>query len=266
MIHRVWHGWAVGENADAYERLVREEVLPGIAAKGIAGYGGAWLARRRVGDEVEFTTTLRFDSMDAVRQMAGADAEASYVPAPARAVLARWDERAAHYEVLQEPSDAVRASGPTLATALRRAITGPMWHGPALRESVEGVSAAQAAARPVPGAHGIWELVAHVGAWAEIVLERLEGRAEEVTPERNFPPVREATEEVWQATVAAMERAYAALAEAVEGLDDGALARVAVAGQPPAGVMIRGVVEHGVYHAGQISLLRRALGIEPPPS
>lgn len=103
MVARIWHGWTTPANADAYERLLREEVLPGIAAKGVAGYRGIRLLRRVVsGDEVEFLTIMLFDSLDAVRAFSGPDWEAAYVPEEARRVLKRFDPRAQHYELRQE--------------------------------------------------------------------------------------------------------------------------------------------------------------------
>lgn len=99
MIIRVWHGWTTPANADAYEALLKGEIFPGIAAKRVAGYLGIELLRRAVGDEVEFVTMMRFDDWAAVKRFAGEDFEAAYVPAKARAVLARFDERSRHYEL-----------------------------------------------------------------------------------------------------------------------------------------------------------------------
>ena len=100
MIGRIWHGWTRAENADAYERLLKEEIFPGIAAKGVPGYRGIQLLRRPIeDDEVEFVTIMWFDSWDAVKQFAGDDYERAYVPPKAREVLARFDDRSRHYEV-----------------------------------------------------------------------------------------------------------------------------------------------------------------------
>jgi heme-degrading monooxygenase HmoA len=105
VIVRVWRGWATPENAPAYERLVSTEVLPGIARRGIEGYRGAYLLRRQLDDEVEFSTMLLFDSMDALREFGGDDYEQAYVPPQARQVLSRFDETSAHYETLMIPGD-----------------------------------------------------------------------------------------------------------------------------------------------------------------
>jgi heme-degrading monooxygenase HmoA len=102
MITRIWRGWTDRGNAAAYQTLLQTKILPGIAGRRIKGYRGARVLRRESGGEVEFMTVLQFDSADAVREFAGGDYEAAVVPAEARALLARFDERAAHYETLAE--------------------------------------------------------------------------------------------------------------------------------------------------------------------
>lgn len=99
MVSRIWHGWTSPENADRYEDLLRRTVFPSIRARGVEGYRGIHLLRRSVGGEVEFTTIMWFDSLDAIRQFAGADHERAYVPPEARALLARFDEVSQHHEV-----------------------------------------------------------------------------------------------------------------------------------------------------------------------
>ncbi len=107
MVSRIWHGWTNREQADAYERLLTAEILPGIARRGISGYRGAHLLRRDVDDGVEFVTICWFDSLEAVREFAGDDYETSVVPPRARALLSRFDDRSRHYETLLEPHDTV---------------------------------------------------------------------------------------------------------------------------------------------------------------
>jgi hypothetical protein len=98
MILRLWRGWTTPENADRYEELIRTAIFPGILAKTIAGLEGLELFGRRNEAEVEFMTLMRFASWDAVKAFAGPDLEVSVVPPAARAVLARFDEKARHYE------------------------------------------------------------------------------------------------------------------------------------------------------------------------
>lgn len=102
MIARIWHGYTTPENVGAYERLLKTEIFPGIEAKNVDGYRGIRLLRRPLEAEVEFITIMWFDSWTAVRAFAGDDYEHAYVPASARAVLARFDERSQHYEVRED--------------------------------------------------------------------------------------------------------------------------------------------------------------------
>jgi antibiotic biosynthesis monooxygenase (ABM) superfamily enzyme len=105
VIMRYWRGWATPGNANAYERIAREEVLPSFAARDLPGYRGSYLLRRQAGEEIEYAVIMTFDSVDAVRAFAGDDYEAAYVPTQVREVLTRFDERSAHYEVLLTPPE-----------------------------------------------------------------------------------------------------------------------------------------------------------------
>lgn len=100
MISRIWHGWTKPENADAYESLLKNEIFVGIQSRGIPGFRGIELFRRQNGEEVEFITLMKFDSLDAVRSFAGEDYEVAVVPPKARALLSHFDERTQHYEVI----------------------------------------------------------------------------------------------------------------------------------------------------------------------
>ena len=98
MIARIWHGWTKKADAGAYEKLLRNEIFPSIAAQNIEGYRGAELFIRDDGDEVEFVTLLRFDSMEAVKEFAGADESKPVIYPKAEALIARM-ERARHYRI-----------------------------------------------------------------------------------------------------------------------------------------------------------------------
>jgi heme-degrading monooxygenase HmoA len=97
MIVRLWHGWTSRENADPYERFLREHMFPSIHR--VPGFLGADLLRRDDGDEVAFVTITRFESLDAVRAFAGDDYEQAVIEPEAKALLARHDERSLHYDV-----------------------------------------------------------------------------------------------------------------------------------------------------------------------
>ena len=98
MIARIWHGWTKRENAKTYEAILRDEIFPSITAHNIKGYRGAELFIREDGDEMEFVTLLRFDSMDGVKEFAGADASKPMIYPKAEALITRM-EQARHYRV-----------------------------------------------------------------------------------------------------------------------------------------------------------------------
>ncbi len=104
MVSRIWHGWTSNENADAYEKLLREEIFAGIAKRAIRGYRGIHLLRRDSENGVEFVTIMWFDSLDAVAEFAGSDYEIAVVPPAARKLLSRFDQRSTHYEVIERPA------------------------------------------------------------------------------------------------------------------------------------------------------------------
>lgn len=148
-----------------------------------------------------------------------------------------------------------------LADRLRRTVTGPMWHGPALAELLADVTAAEATEKPVASVHSIWELVLHITTWARVPLERMQGTGrEDPTEEEDWPdlPAR-GGETAWAAARRDLAQAYEALAAAAAALPPNALGKqVATRGYDVA-TMLTGVVEHGTYHGGQIAVLKRTI-------
>jgi len=144
-----------------------------------------------------------------------------------------------------------------LADQLHRAYAGPAWHGPSLREVLEGVSARTAAARPVIAAHSIWELVMHVGAWTSAVRRRLAGEPVELSPSEDWPAVSGASEAAWRQTLDALEREQNQLREAIRALPETALKSGVPGCNYSVRFMLEGAVQHNLYHAGQIALLKK---------
>ena len=147
-----------------------------------------------------------------------------------------------------------------IADQLRRAFAGDAWHGDSLFEILNGVTAAQAAARPIKNAHTIWELVLHIAAWDNAVLRRLGGVAVELSDTQNFPTVTDTSETAWRKALAEVQRVHDELVEAVSVLSDSRLDEI-VPGKEGAHYtfyyMLHGVVQHELYHAGQIALLKK---------
>jgi uncharacterized damage-inducible protein DinB len=139
--------------------------------------------------------------------------------------------------------------------------TGTAWFGPALRPLLRTVPAAAAAHRPLPARHTIWELVLHLAANIDFVLARLDGRELELSSAADWPAVPdgvEATTAAWAEALAALDSRYDALLTRVRALDDEQLAMPVVGRPYPVYVMLHGIIDHNVYHAGQVALLRGA--------
>ena len=148
-----------------------------------------------------------------------------------------------------------------LADQIRRAFEGDAWHGDALLEIITGVSAKTAAGRPIANAHSIWELVLHIAAWDEAVIRRTGGTAFMPTDAQNFPPVKDTSEAAWTKTLDAVKKTHAELVKAVAAFPDSRLGEQ-VPGKTGSYYnfyyMFSGVVQHELYHAGQIALLKKA--------
>ena len=99
MIARIWHGWTRPADAKAYENMLRNEIFSSIAARKIPGYHSAELFIREDGDEVEFVTLLRFDSMEGVKEFAGADETRPVIYPGVERLLTRM-ERSQHYRIV----------------------------------------------------------------------------------------------------------------------------------------------------------------------
>ncbi|MBC8090266.1 MAG: DinB family protein [Phycisphaerae bacterium] len=152
-------------------------------------------------------------------------------------------------------------SSESIADSLRRTLTGPMWHGDAVNQLLSGVPASDAANRPVPGAHTIWELVLHMTAWANIAHMRLASKPQrEPTAAEDWPPLTGGQSiEAWSDAQMRLTEAYERLAQKTETLDRDALQAQVPGHDYSVRTMLIGVVEHGAYHGGQIGLLKRAL-------
>lgn len=151
-------------------------------------------------------------------------------------------------------SEAARETA-RIADQLRRALRGPAWHGDSLDELLAGVTAAQAARVAIPGAHTIHQLVLHLAAWAEVARERIETRATREVPEaENFPSPGD-----WSTDLARLYRATDRLAHCAEALSEPDLNFVFASNGQTLYRLLHGVVQHHLYHAGQIALLKKML-------
>jgi len=144
-----------------------------------------------------------------------------------------------------------------IADQLRRAFDGSAWHGPALLELLEDVDAPTAAAKPLPNVHSIWELVLHIAAWDGAVLARLGGRKAQLKAAQNFPRVPQPTEAAWREALEQTKRTHHALVKTVAALPDQRLRDRVPGKRYDFYYMLHGLVQHELYHAGQIAILKK---------
>jgi len=149
--------------------------------------------------------------------------------------------------------------GERIALEIGQALAGDAWHGPALETLIEGVTAKDAAQRPIPSAHNIWELVLHITAWANITRRRLTGGRVEPKRGENWPRPGIVSEKNWKSARAALSESHALLREVVAGLSDEQLAATVPRGKRSISNMLHGLTQHDAYHGGQIALLKKAL-------
>lgn len=143
---------------------------------------------------------------------------------------------------------------------LMSAYEGGAWHGPSVLEVLEGVSAEQAAARPLRAAHSIWELTGHMIYWRRAAAAGLTGAYVDPNPppEQNFPVPDEPTEGRWEGMRLLLEASQQALVAALDGLDPARLDDPVTGRDYPVFTLIHGAIHHDLYHAGQIALLKKA--------
>jgi uncharacterized damage-inducible protein DinB len=148
-----------------------------------------------------------------------------------------------------------------LADQIRRAFEGDAWHGDSLLELLEGVNAKTAAAHPIEDAHSIWELVLHIAAWDGAALKRTGGTAVELSDKQNFPPVEDASDAAWRKAIEHAKNVHNQLVTAVAAFPDSRL-HEQVPGKTESYYnffyLFSGIVQHELYHAGQIALLKKA--------
>jgi uncharacterized damage-inducible protein DinB len=142
----------------------------------------------------------------------------------------------------------------------RRAFEGNAWHGPALLELLSDVKSEDAAAHPIAAVHSIWEIVLHIAAWKNACNRRLEGDRAQLTDTEDWPIVRQTTSEKWQDAKDNLLKNHQQLLEAISRLDEWRLDTPVIEGMSSVYITLQGVVQHDLYHAGQIAILKRALG------
>lgn len=141
---------------------------------------------------------------------------------------------------------------------LKRSLEGEAWHGPALEELLGDVSAEQAAAKPLPAVHSIWEIVLHIIGDQRLVCERLQGKPTVLPAEEDWPLIRDESEAAWTGIKQELRDSTDRLRKAIRLVDESRLEEPIVEGFSSTYVTLHGTVQHSLYHAGQIAILKKA--------
>ena len=142
---------------------------------------------------------------------------------------------------------------------LSRAFEGKAWHGPAVMEILDGITAHDASARPFKSTHSIWEIVLHIAAWESACLRRLHGDRAQLPSEEDWPVVAETSEQSWEQCKKELQQGYEQLRSAISQLADAQLDQPIVEGLSTVYVTLHGIVQHSLYHAGQIAILKKVV-------
>ncbi len=141
---------------------------------------------------------------------------------------------------------------------LKRAFEGNAWHGPSVKEVLADVTSEQAAARPLPNAHSIWELTLHIAAWESAGTRRLRGDRAQLTPEEDYPPITDTSESAWREARNYLEKTHEELEQEISRLQDERLDEPILEGMSSIYRTLHGIIQHDLYHAGQIAILKKA--------
>jgi uncharacterized damage-inducible protein DinB len=147
-----------------------------------------------------------------------------------------------------------------IADQLKRAFAGEAWHGPALMEILADVDAPSAAARPISLAHTIWELTLHITAWDTAILRRLAGQVASPSDAENFPKIRDTSESAWRTALENLQGQHQELLRVISGMPEERLREQVPGKDYDFYFLLHGTVQHALYHAGQIVMLKRAQG------
>jgi uncharacterized damage-inducible protein DinB len=142
---------------------------------------------------------------------------------------------------------------------LKRAFEGGAWHGPSVQELLRDVSATHAAAHPIAGAHSIWELVLHITAWEGAGRRRLSGDRAELPDEEDWLKVRDTSEASWEQAKATLTKGHEEFRQEISRLAETRLDDPILPGMSSIYITLHGVIQHDLYHAGQIAVLKKAV-------
>lgn len=146
-----------------------------------------------------------------------------------------------------------------IADQLDRAFAGDAWHGDPLMKILGGLTAKQAHLHAIRGVHSIWEIVNHLRAWKDAIPFRLKGEVKELNAQEDWPIIADNSEGAWQSSVADLQHRHQEFLKAVRAFPEAKLGDKVPNRDHSYYVLLHGMVQHDLYHAGQIAILKKAV-------
>ena len=150
----------------------------------------------------------------------------------------------------------------TLSKMFRAAAHGKTWHGQSVWETLENISAEEAAAHPIPESHSIWDYLLHIINWREYAVRTLlddEPYIVDLNTEKDWTTITDFSKEAWEATLELYKKSTDELSEAIKTIDDSKLEEIVREHKFTFYTLLHGVIQHDIYHSGQIVLLKKML-------
>lgn len=145
-----------------------------------------------------------------------------------------------------------------ISSLLKDIYNGEPWHGSSLKDILKDITSVQAASKPDSELHSIWEIILHMTGWREVAWKRLKGEeVPKVTKEKDWPEVKDTNPESWNKTLEALELSQQQLIQALSEADDEKIKQIAPGSSIPLNILLDGIIQHDLYHSGQIALLKK---------
>jgi uncharacterized damage-inducible protein DinB len=146
----------------------------------------------------------------------------------------------------------------TISAMMKSTVTGPAWHGPSVMELLEGVTAEQALKHPLEECHSIWEIMFHLNEWQEYALDTIQGKKNNLKEGKDWPkPPADADESRWEMTMRRFEGCSREIREYIMHIDEARMHEMVPGKEFNLKVLLHGIIEHNIYHGGQLAILRK---------
>ncbi|MBC9797196.1 DinB family protein [Sinomicrobium weinanense] len=257
MLTRIWHGRTRPEDADKYLWfLLNQGTSEYLQCKGNRS-AKVWRAPGK--EHCDFYTVTEWTGPDAVRSFTGEDMEkAKYYPED-KDMLLEFEENVKHCETFTVSNSRIK----DYTRQVNELFNGESWHSESFCEKLKDVSHSQAFEQPVPGVHSIAEIIWHCIYWRTVFIRYATGDMnyrDNTVETLNFLPVKELRQKGWGTLWGELEQTQAEIIRLLNNKTDDFLLET-VPGGDTLDYMLEGIIQHDIYHLGQIGLVKKILAV-----